>query len=224
MDEYCNYFEIGNWAARTKQDIRIVTMRNIAMDDKEQEDQQCTCGRRRTPLLIVMQNLYRNGMTSRLQPRHPFLHFRVFSHKDATIVKKNSAALTSAMVNAISTTLVGTELEGEHKYRGIVAAANGSLYGMPYIVLRVVKFDLVDKSITHIGPAFDGVMGMGWARGAITDRGFIYCPPDDEGHGIIKIDSNTDTLGYVGIMCCRSQWVHLLHAFACSSYHEDRSK
>ena len=49
MDEYRNYFEIGNWAARTKQDIRIVTMRNIAVDDKEQEDQQCMCGRRERP-------------------------------------------------------------------------------------------------------------------------------------------------------------------------------
>ena len=139
-----------------------------------------------------MQNLYRNGLTSRLQPRLPFLRFRVFSHKDATIVKKNTA-LPSTMMNAIST-LVGTELEGEHKYRGTVAAANGSLYGMPYTALRVVKFDLVDKSITHIGPAFDGVMGMGWTRGAITDSGFIYCPPDDEGRGVIKIDTNTDTV------------------------------
>ena len=66
------------------------------------------------------------------------------------------------MNNAI-TSLVGQEFqfqlgkENRRKYSGILAAPNGSLYGIPYYARRIVKFNPVDKSMTIIGPDFDGV-------------------------------------------------------------------
>ena len=96
------------------------------------------------------------------------------------------------MVNALST-LVGEELEGGATFFGTLAAPNGSLYGIPFDARRVVKFDPVDKSMTHIGPEFGGG-GKKWSKGAMTDSGIIYCPPCDEDHGILKIDTNTDNV------------------------------
>ena len=102
------------------------------------------------------------------------------------------------MNNAI-TTLVGEELEGrDEKYRGTLAAPNGSLYGIPYYAGRVSKFNPLDKSTTEIGPDFGDTLGK-WISGAITSSGIIYCPPFDEdpvdaGHGILKIDTNTDNV------------------------------
>ena len=104
------------------------------------------------------------------------------------------------MVNPISF-LVGEELLDEaldripEKYQGTVAAPNGYLYGIPDNASRVIKFNPVDKSMTHIGPDFGIGSGKCWYRGAMTDNGVIYCPPIcSEDHGILKIDTNTDTV------------------------------
>ena len=95
------------------------------------------------------------------------------------------------MVNAIST-LIGEELEGREKYRGTLAASNGSIYGIPCCARRVVKFDQVSKSITHIGPDL-GDDGWKWYIGAITDNGVIYCVSyHPRRRGILKIDTKTD--------------------------------
>ena len=75
--------------------------------------------------------------------------------------------------NAIST-LVGEEIK--RKCNGLVAAPNGSLYGIPLRARRVIKFNPIDKSITEIGPDF-GDDGRKWRRGAMTDSGIIYCIP-----------------------------------------------
>ena len=100
------------------------------------------------------------------------------------------------MVNAIST-LVGEELndrlnerqvdrkEGKC-YVGTIASNNGSLYGI------LVKFNPFDESITHIGPDFGG--NIKWFKGAMADNGIIYCPPYYSSRGILKIDTNTDTV------------------------------
>ena len=113
------------------------------------------------------------------------------SHKTSHLVKNNSA-LPSAMVNVIST-LVGEEQEGGfHKYLGTVAAGNGCVYCIPCKAGRVVKFNPVDKSITHIGPDFGD--GFKWSRGAINDGGVIYCVPLCTYHGILTIDTNIDTV------------------------------
>ena len=94
------------------------------------------------------------------------------------------------MDNAL-TTLVGEELEGKCKWSGTLAAPNGSLYGIPSAARRVVKFNPVDKSTTHIGPDFGD--GCKWFRGAMTESGIIYCVPlYSNRRGILKIDTNTD--------------------------------
>ena len=88
------------------------------------------------------------------------------------------------------TTLVGEELEGYSKWTAPLAAPNGFVYGIPADARRVVKFNPVDKSFTHIGPDF-GDEKWKWGRGAMTDSGIIYCLPSFNGHGILKIDTNT---------------------------------
>ena len=95
------------------------------------------------------------------------------------------------MVNAIST-LIGEELEGEGYYGGAVASNNGYIYGIPCSARRVIKFNPLDKSMTHIGP--DLGSGYKWTRCAMTDSGVIYCTPCGRRRGILKIDSNTDTV------------------------------
>ena len=91
------------------------------------------------------------------------------------------------------TTLVGEELEGTDKWRGTLAAPNGSIYGIPSCAGRVAKFNPGDYSMTEIGPDF-GTDAWKWSKGAITDSGIIYCPPGNEDHGILKIDTNTDNV------------------------------
>jgi len=94
------------------------------------------------------------------------------------------------MVNAISS-LVGEELQdGGCKFRGTMAAPNGSLYGIPRIARRVIKFNPIDKSMTEIGPDFG--FGHKWIECAITPSGVIYCVPNNSRRGILKIDTNTD--------------------------------
>ena len=83
--------------------------------------------------------------------------------------------------NAI-TSLVGEEFEGDEKWRGTLAAPNGSVYGIPLAARRVSKFNPVDKSITEIGPDF-GNDECKWSKGAITDSGIIYCVPYGD-HGM----------------------------------------
>ena len=107
------------------------------------------------------------------------------------------------MVNAIST-LVGEELDEEDKgYRVTVVGNNGSLYGIPFYghrdhwgyrdnPSRVTKFDPVDNSMTYIGPDFSAYSE--WYRGTMTDDGVICSPPLNEECGILKIDTNTDTV------------------------------
>ena len=74
-----------------------------------------------------------------------------------------------------------------------MAGLNGSIiYGIPARARRVVKFNPIDKSMTHIGPDF-GDDEYKWMRGAMTDSGIIYCVPRSH-RGILKIDTNTDNV------------------------------
>ena len=99
------------------------------------------------------------------------------------------------MASAISTLLAGEELQGDDKYWGTVAGMNGFIYGIPFYARRVVKFNTLDKSITHIGPDFDtNEWYFKWSKGAMTGSGIIYCAPYDSELGILKIDTNTDTV------------------------------
>ena len=96
------------------------------------------------------------------------------------------------MENALST-LIGEELEGNYTCRGVVQGANGSIYGIPYYDRQVIKFNPVDESIIYIGPDF-GDQSWKWSKGAMDDKGIIYCPPMRSNRGILKIDTNTDTV------------------------------
>ena len=69
-----------------------------------------------------------------------------------------------------------------------------SLYGIPSRARRVAKFNPVNKSMNFIGPDF-GNQQRKWYKGAITESGIIYCTPyGSRNHGILKIDTNTDTV------------------------------
>ena len=95
------------------------------------------------------------------------------------------------VVNEIST-LVGEKIKGD-AFHGSVVAANRSIYGIPSAAGRIVKFNLVSKSVTYIGPDFG--TGYKWSNGAITDSGIIYCVPYcTHRRGILKIDTNTDNV------------------------------
>ena len=58
---------------------------------------------------------------------------------------------------------------------------------------RVIKINVTDKSMTHIGPDL-GDSERKWWNGAMNDTGVIYCPPSYSERGILKIDTNTDTV------------------------------
>ena len=89
------------------------------------------------------------------------------------------------MTNLIST-LVGESKEGYSW--GSVAASNGSIYCIRFSAHRVVKFDPVSKSMTHIEPNL--VDACRWHKDAITDNAIIYSV---RRQGILKIDMDTDT-------------------------------
>ena len=97
------------------------------------------------------------------------------------------------MVSAIST-LVVRNLEAVLWLSGAMPGVDGSIYGIPFAARRgpVIKFNFLDKSVTRIGPD----LGVGiWYRGATTDNGVIYCLPSCcANRGILKIDTNTDTV------------------------------
>ena len=94
------------------------------------------------------------------------------------------------MIDNPITTRVGEQLKKHQTWWGTVAAANGFIYGIPFQARRVIKFNPVDKSMTHIGPDFGE--GLKWTNGAITGDGVIYCFPRVAKRGILKIDTNTD--------------------------------
>ena len=73
-----------------------------------------------------------------------------------------------------------------------MAGVDGSIYGIPYQhdAHQVVKFNPVDKSITHIGPDFGDDLAK-WCKDAMAENRIIYCVPLFR-HGILKIDTNTD--------------------------------
>ena len=56
-----------------------------------------------------------------------------------------------------------------------------------------MKVDPVAESFIHIGPDFgDDIFCKWWYGGAMHDTDIIYCPPEGDRRGILKIDTNTD--------------------------------
>ena len=99
------------------------------------------------------------------------------------------------MVSAIST-LVGEKLEDVLWFSVTMHGVDGSIYGIPVFPAPgrggVIKFNFLDKSVTRIGPDIGADL---WFSGATTDSGVIYFLPSYLcNRGILKIDTNTDTV------------------------------
>jgi hypothetical protein len=90
------------------------------------------------------------------------------------------------------TTLIGDEIEGDHKWSSFVDGGDGFLYGIPSNAQRVVKFNPLDKSMTEIGPDF-GEGGYKWMCGVLANTGDIYCAPYFADH-VLKIDTIRGTV------------------------------
>jgi hypothetical protein len=90
------------------------------------------------------------------------------------------------------TTLIGDEIQGEYKWSAFVDGGDGFLYGIPSSARRVVKFNLLDKSLTEIGPDL-GDDGEKWKCGVLANTGSIYCAPYCADH-ILKIDTIQGTV------------------------------
>ena len=86
-------------------------------------------------------------------------------------------------------TLVGEEIEGRGAFYHLTAP-----YSIPFKACQVIIFNLVSKSMTRIGPDFGENRYKKWYTGAITGSGIICCIPKFYGRGIVKIDTNTDTV------------------------------
>ena len=100
------------------------------------------------------------------------------------------------MTNTLSHLVSRKIGEGRDRlWRGPVVGVskNGSIYGIPTLESRVVKFNPVDKSIIRIGPDLR-IRRLTWLRGDMTHNGMIYCVPKFSDRGILKIDTRTDTV------------------------------
>ena len=86
-------------------------------------------------------------------------------------------------------------------------------YAIPHSARQVVKFNPVNESMTRIGPVF-GNHTLTWYGGAMTVRGIIYCPPFTSGHGILKIDTNTDTVTELDKNLLPERGLHMWLLFA----------
>ena len=73
-----------------------------------------------------------------------------------------------------------------------MAAANGSVYGIPGRARPVVKFNPTDRTITDMDLTSIMDLLIGIHRGAMTESGIIYCPPYYENRGIFKIETNAN--------------------------------
>ena len=126
-----------------------------------------------------------------------------------------------------------SEIEGEELHLETVPGKNGYLYCIPCCIGtgRVSKFNPIDKSFTAIGPDFGD--RLKWYIGAITDNGIIYCASKRRRRGILKIDTNTNTVTELdsnllpergehvyddmwrSCAAALDGWMHLIHAVLC---------
>jgi len=90
------------------------------------------------------------------------------------------------------TTLIGDEIQGDHKWFNFVDGEDGFSYGIPFDARRVVKFDPFDKSLAEIGPDL-GEGKWKWQCGVLANTGSIYCAPFNAQH-ILKIDTIQGTV------------------------------
>jgi hypothetical protein len=89
-------------------------------------------------------------------------------------------------------TLIGDEIQGDHKWCSFVDGGDGFFYGIPFNARRVMKFNPLEKSLTEIGPDF-GDGEAKWICGIRANIGRIYCVPVSADH-ILKINTNDGTV------------------------------
>lgn len=129
------------------------------------------------------------------------------------------------MTNAIST-LVGNEVEGEFKWWGSLAGADGNVYGIPCDARRVIKFNPHDNSFVEVGPDIgDDDDGVKWKGGVLAGNGCIYCAPCKPSHtDILKIDMIHGTVlilscqwsgGWASGALALDEWIYFMPEFAC---------
>jgi len=70
----------------------------------------------------------------------------------------------------------------------------GSIYGIPEHAHKRIKFNPLNKFITHIGPDFGDDIWNKWRNGVMAENKVIYCPPDNIDRGILRIDTKTDVV------------------------------
>lgn len=87
-------------------------------------------------------------------------------------------------------------------WSGSVNGLDGrTVYGIPGDDSRVIKFDLVKKSIGAVGPNRQSSnRRWKWDGGVISTNGIIYCVSTDSSLGIMKIDTfNNDSITFINI-------------------------
>jgi hypothetical protein len=96
------------------------------------------------------------------------------------------------MAESSLTKLIGDEIQVGSKWSTFVDGGDGFLYGIPSNGRRVVKFNLLDKSFTEIGPDLGDGEGK-WKCGVLANTGSIYCAPYCA-ESFLKIDTIQGTV------------------------------
>jgi hypothetical protein len=107
-------------------------------------------------------------------------------------IMAESSLTTLIDIDIDTDTDIDDEIQGEMKWSSFVDGKNGFFYGIPYYARRVVKFNLLNKSLTEIGPDL-GEGGAKWRCGVRANNSSIYCAPYYAEH-ILKINTNDGTV------------------------------
>ena len=121
------------------------------------------------------------------------------NQQDSSTTTAPTSTLTEPSLTSLIGITIGDGIQGDEKWCDFVDGKNGFFYGIPYNARRVVKFNLLDKSWTEIGPDFGDGFAK-WECGVRSNNGRIYCAPYFANH-MLKINTNDDTL--------MTQWKHL---------------
>jgi len=114
------------------------------------------------------------------------------NQQDSSTTTAPTSTLTEPSLTSLIGITIGDGIQGDEKWCDFVDGKNGFFYGIPYNARRVVKFNLLDKSWTEIGPDFGDGFAK-WECGVRSNNGRIYCAPYFANH-MLKINTNDDTV------------------------------
>jgi hypothetical protein len=92
-------------------------------------------------------------------------------------------------------TLVGDQLPGGGKWAGGVLAADGNIYGIPYLATQVLRFDPRTQQATLVGDQLPG--RSKWQGGVLAADGNIYGIPH-KATQVLRFDPRTQQATLVG--------------------------